>query len=83
MEKACIKTHKVVQSDHSYRYYEIDYTIDFETHFGPLQTTEDYNPQYYYPEYGTEPHWKEDLNDEKICNSDVTTTLQQTMRTTP
>ena len=37
MEKAYIKTYKVVHNDRPDRYYDMDYTKDFETHFCLLQ----------------------------------------------
>ena len=63
MEKAYIKTYKVVHNDRPDRYYEKDYTKDFETQFRPLQLIEDYNPQNIDPEYGKDPYWDDDLND--------------------
>ena len=51
LEKACIKTFKIVHNVRQDRYYEMDYTKDFETQFRPLQLIEDYNPQDIDPEY--------------------------------
>ena len=56
-EKENIKTYKVVHNDRPDRYYEMDYTKDFETQFRPLQFIEDYNPQFIDTEYGKEPYW--------------------------
>ena len=61
MEKAYIKTYKVVHNDRPDRYYDRDYTKDFETQFRPLQLIEDYNPQYIDPEYGKDPNWDDVL----------------------
>ena len=36
MEKACIKTYKLVHNDPRDQYYDKDYTKDFETQFRPL-----------------------------------------------
>ena len=44
----------------------IDVTTSLKTHktqFRPLQTVEDYNPQYYDPEYDKDPYWDDDLYD--------------------
>ena len=40
MEKAYIKTYKEVHNDRPDRYYDFDYTKDFETQFLPLPNTE-------------------------------------------
>ena len=61
MEKAYIKTYEVVNSDWPDRYYDMDYTKDFET----LQLIEDYNPQYKDPEYGKDPYWEDELYDKE------------------
>ena len=63
MEKAYIKTYKVVHTDRPDRYNEMDYTKDFETQFRPLQLIDDYNLKYIDPEYGKDPYWDDDLND--------------------
>ena len=63
MEKAYIKTYKVVHNDRPDRYYDRNYTKDFETQFRPLQLIEDYNPQYNDPEYGKDPYWDDDSYD--------------------
>ena len=63
MKKAYIKTYKVAHNDRPDRYYEKDYTKDFETQFRPLQLIEDYNPQYIDPEYDKDPYWDDDLYD--------------------
>ena len=55
MEKAYIKTYKVIHNDRPDRYNEMDYTKNFETQFRPLQLIDDYNPQYIDPEYGKDP----------------------------
>ena len=52
MEKAYIRTYKTVHNDRPYRFYETDYTTDFETQFRPLPLIEDYHPQYSDSEYG-------------------------------
>ena len=65
MEKSSIKTHKKVHNDRPDRYYEMNYTKDFETQFRPLQSIEDYNPQYIDPEYGKDPHWDNELYDQE------------------
>ena len=61
MEKAYIKTYKEVHNDRPDRYYDFDYTKDFETRFHPSQLIEDYNPQYIDPEYGKDPYWDDEL----------------------
>ena len=61
MEKAYIKTYKVVHNDRPDRYYDMDYTKDFASQFRPLQMIEVYNPQYIDPEYGMDPYWDDDL----------------------
>ena len=58
-----MKTYKTAYNDRPDRYYEKDYTKDFETQFRPLQLIEDYNPQYIDPEYGKDPYWDDDLYD--------------------
>ena len=63
MEKAHIKTYKTAHVDRRDRYYEKDYTKDFETQFRPLQIIEDYNPQNIDPEYGKDSYWDDDLYD--------------------
>ena len=63
IEKAHIKTYKIVHNDRPGPYYEKYYTKDFETQFRPLQLIEDYNPQYIDPEYGKDPYWNNDLYD--------------------
>ena len=65
MEKAYFKTYKQVHKDRPDRFYEIDYTKDFETQFRPLQLVEDYNPQYTDPEYGKDPCWDDELYDKQ------------------
>ena len=50
MEKAYIKTYKEVHNDRPNRYYNFDYTQDFETHFRPFKLIEDCNPQNIDPE---------------------------------
>ena len=64
-EKEYIKTYKVVHNERPDRYYEMDYTKDFETQFHPLQLIEDYNPQFIDHEYGKEPYWDEKLYDKE------------------
>ena len=63
MEKAYIKTYKVVHNDRPDRYYDMDYTEDFEFQFDPLQVIEDYNPQFIDPEYGKDTRWNDELYD--------------------
>ena len=63
MEKAYIRTYKIVHNDRPDRFYEIDYTKDFETQFRPLPLIEDYHPQYPDPEYGKDPYWDDELYD--------------------
>ena len=63
LEKACIRTYKIVHNDRPDRFYEIDYTKDFETQFRPLPLTEDYHPQYPDPECGKDPYWDDELYD--------------------
>ena len=63
MEKAYIRTYKIVHNDRPDRFYEIDYTNDFETQFRPLPLIEGYHPQYLDPEYGKDPYWDDELYD--------------------
>ena len=63
MVEACTQTQYIIHSDHPYQYRRNNLTKDSETHFRPLQTVEDYNPQYYDPEYGKDPYWDDDLYD--------------------
>ena len=65
MEKAYIKTYKAVHNDRPHRYYDMDYTKNFETHFRPLPLIEDYNPQYIDPDYGKDPYWDDELYDKQ------------------
>ena len=65
MEKAFIKTYKEVPNDHPDRYYDFDYTKDFETEFRPLQLIEDFNPRNFDPKYGKDPYWDDDLYDKQ------------------
>ena len=59
--EACTQTQYIIHSDHPYLYRRNNLTKDLETQFRPLQTVEDYNPQYYDPEYGKDPYWDDDL----------------------
>ena len=63
MEKACIRTYKIVHNDRPDRFYEIDHTKDFVTQFRPLPLIEDYHPQYPDPKYGKDPYWDDELYD--------------------
>ena len=63
MEKAYIRTYKIVHNDRPDRFYEIDYTKHFETQFRPLPLIKDYHPQYPDPEYGKDPYWDDELYD--------------------
>ena len=63
MEKAYIKTYKQVHNDCPDRFYEIDYTKDFETPFRPLPLIEDYHPEYTDTEYGKDPYWVDEIYD--------------------
>ena len=81
-EKVYIKTYKIVHYDRPDRYYEIDYTKDFETHFRPLQLIEDYNPQYNDPEYGKDPYWDDELYDKENLQFQHDDYPQRMMRTT-
>ena len=62
-EKAYIKTYKQVHNDRPDRFYENDYTKDFEIQFRPLPLVEDYHPHYTDPEYGKDPYWDDELYD--------------------
>ena len=61
MEKAYIKTYEQVHNDRPDRFYEIDYTKDFEAQFHLLPLVEDYNPHYTDPGYGKDPYWDDEL----------------------
>ena len=63
MVEACTQTQYIIHSDHPYLYRRNNLTKVSETQFRPLQTVEDYNPQYYDPEYGKDPYWDDDLYD--------------------
>ena len=63
MVEACTQTQYIIHSDHPYLYRRNNLTKDSETQFRPLQTVEDYNPQYYDPEYSKDPYWDDDLYD--------------------
>ena len=63
MAEACTETQYIIHSDHPYLYQRNSHTKDSETQFRPLQTVEDYNPQYYDPEYGKVPYWDDDIYD--------------------
>ena len=63
MVEACTQTQYIIHRDHPYLYRRNNLTKDSETQFRPLQTVEDYNPQYYDPEYGKDPYWDDDLYD--------------------
>ena len=56
MEKAFIKTYKMVHNDRPDRYYDMDYTAAFDTRFRRLQQIEGYDPHYIDPEYGVDPY---------------------------
>ena len=73
MTNACRETQYIFHSDHPYLYRRNSNHNDSETQFRPLQTIEDYNPQYYDPQFGKDPYWDEDLYDKKnlhFCNED-------------
>ena len=63
MANARMETQHIIHSDHPYLYRRTSHDNDLETHFRPLKTVEDYNPQYYDPEYGKDPYWDEELYD--------------------
>ena len=65
MEKAYIETYKLVHNNRPDRYYEMDYTADFETQFRPLQLIEGYNPLYSDQDYGIDPYWYTSLYDQQ------------------
>ena len=63
MANARLETQYIIHSDHPYLYRRTSHDNDSENHFRFLQTVEDYNPQYYDPEYGKDPYWDEELYD--------------------
>ena len=63
MDNARMETQYIIHSDHPYLYRRNSNHNDFETQFRPLQAIEDYNPQYYDPEYGKDPYWDNELYD--------------------
>ena len=65
MEKAYIKTYKMVHNNCPDRYYDMDYTAAFETRFRLLQQIEGYDPHYIDPEYGVDPYWENSLYDQR------------------
>ena len=75
MEKAYIKTCKIVHNDRLDRYYEMDYTKDFETLFRPLKLIEDYSPQYLDHEYGKDSYWDDELYDKEYLKFVMTIIL--------
>ena len=85
MEKTYNRTYKLIHNDRPDRYYEMDYTADFETHFRPLQQIEGYNPQYIDPDYSIDPYLDTYLYDQQTFrnnSSNVRTTHQLTMMMT-
>ena len=63
MANARMETQYIIHSDHPYLYKRKSHNNDSETQFRPLQTIEDYNHQYYDPEYGKDPYWDDELYD--------------------
>ena len=63
VDNARMETQYIVHSDHPYLYRSNSNHNDSETQFRPLQTIEDFNPQYYDPEYGKDPYWDDELYD--------------------
>ena len=63
MEKAYIRTFKIIHNYRPDRFYDIDYTNDFETQLRPLPLIEDYHLQYPDPEYSKDPYWDDKLYD--------------------
>ena len=63
MVEACTQTQYIIHSDHQYLYRRNNLTKDSETQFRPTQIVEDYNPQYYDPEYGKDLYWDDDIYD--------------------
>ena len=63
MDNARMETQYLIHSDHPYLYRRNSNRNDSETQFRPLQIIEDYNPQYYDPEYGKHPYWDDELYD--------------------
>ena len=64
MDNARMETQYIIHSDHPYLYRRNSQDKDSETYFRPLQTVEDYDPQYYDPEYGKDPYWDNELYDQ-------------------
>ena len=50
--------HKILQT------YEFDYTDNFDTHFRPLPEVVAYDPYSVDPQYGFDPYWDEEINDQ-------------------
>ena len=63
MDNARMETQYTIHSDHPYLYRRNSDHYGSETQFRPLQTIEDYNPQYYDPEYAKDPYWDDELYD--------------------
>ena len=63
MDNARMETQYNIHSDHPYLYRRNSNHNDSENQFRPLQLIEDYNPQYYDPEYGKDPYWDDELYD--------------------
>ena len=64
MDIARIATQYIIHSDHPYLYRRNSQDKDSETYFFPLQTVDDYDPQYYDAEYGKDPYWDNELYDQ-------------------
>ena len=79
MEKAYIKAYKLVPNHGPDEYYARLY-CRHRNPISPLQTVEEYNPQYFDPDYGTGPYWDDTLYYNRNCHSDMTTIHQQTTR---
>ena len=65
MDNARMETQYIIHSDHPYLYRRNSDQNDSETQFRPPQTIQDYNSQYYDPEYGKDPYWDDELYDKR------------------
>ena len=65
MEKAYIRRNNNMHIIHkTLPTYEYDYTDNFDTHFRPLPEVVAYDPYFVDPQYGFDPYWDEEINDQ-------------------
>ena len=65
MENAYIRRYNNMHINHkTLPTYEFDYTDNLDTHFRPLPEVVAYDPYFVDPQYGFEPYWDEEINDQ-------------------